>query len=72
MRVIDRCSLSANRGLWIVEVSGRTFLLGEAEGGISNLAELDAAQLAVSAVKPRPRGATGCDPLLPGAPRPRG
>ena len=56
MRVVDRCSLSANRGLWIVEVGGRTLLLGEAEGGISNLAELDPEQLAAPALhRQRPR-----------------
>lgn len=40
MRVVERCPLATGRNLWIVEAGGRFFLLGEAEGGISNLAEL--------------------------------
>ena len=41
MRVVERCALAAGRNIWIVEAGGRFFLLGETEGGISNLAELD-------------------------------
>ena len=42
MRVVERCALASGRNLWIVEAQGRRFLIGESEGGISNLAELDA------------------------------
>ena len=43
LRVVDRCPLSANRSLWIVRAGGRYLVLGESEGGISTLAELDPA-----------------------------
>jgi len=49
LRVVDRCPLSARQSLWVVEVAGRYFLLGVADGAIAKLAELDADQLSLPA-----------------------
>lgn len=40
MRVLGRCPIEPRRQLVVVEVAGRTLLLGSAEGGLSLLAEL--------------------------------
>jgi flagellar biogenesis protein FliO len=49
LRVVDRCALSARQSLWVVEVAGRYFLIGVADGAIAKLAELDADQLPLPA-----------------------
>jgi flagellar biosynthetic protein FliO len=41
LRVVDRCPLAAGRSLWIIEVDGQQLLIGECEGGLSKLAELE-------------------------------
>ena len=41
MRVIDRCPLSSRQQLWIVEVTGRYFLIGASDSALTRLAELD-------------------------------
>jgi flagellar protein FliO/FliZ len=42
MRVLARLSLEPRRSVYVVEIAGRYFVLGTAEGGLSTLAELDA------------------------------
>lgn len=46
MRVLARCQLEPRRQLVAVEVAGRFFLLGSAEGGLSLVAELTAEEAA--------------------------
>ena len=41
MRIIDRCPLSSRQQLWVVEVTGRFFLIGATDTGLTRLAELD-------------------------------
>ncbi len=44
LRVVERCSLSSRQSLWVVEASGRFFLLGGGDGPggqITKLAELE-------------------------------
>lgn len=54
MEVIEHCSLGGSKGLWIVRVGERRYLLGGAEGGISMLAELEPGELPAAAL---PKGA---------------
>jgi flagellar biosynthetic protein FliO len=41
LQVVARCSLDARRSIWVVQTSGRAFLLGSGEAGVTLLAELD-------------------------------
>jgi len=41
IRVIERVALDQRRSLVLVEVAGRTLLLGVSDGGVSLVAELD-------------------------------
>lgn len=41
IRVIDRCPLSARQQLWVVEVTGRYYLIGSTDSSLTRLAELD-------------------------------
>ncbi len=41
MRVIDRCPLSGRQQLWLVEVTGRYFLVGATDTTLTRLAEID-------------------------------
>ena len=41
MQIIDRCSLSSSQQLWVVEVTGRFFLIGATDHSLTRLAELD-------------------------------
>ncbi len=45
MRIIDRCPLSARQQLWLVEVTGRYFLVGATDTTLTRLAELDPADI---------------------------
>ncbi len=50
IRVVARCPLDARRSVYVVEAAGRNFLLGAGEGGLSLLAELDAAAVGAAPV----------------------
>lgn len=43
VRVVARCPLEPRRSVYVIEASGRYFLIGAGEGGMSLLAELDRA-----------------------------
>lgn len=45
MRIIDRCPLSSRQQLWLVEVTGRYFLVGATDTTLTRLAELDPADI---------------------------
>jgi flagellar protein FliO/FliZ len=47
IRVVGRCPLEPRRTLFLVETAGRCFLIGAAEGALSLIAEVDAAQARV-------------------------
>ena len=61
VRVIERRPLSSTRAVSVVEIAGRYLVVGEAEGGISTLAELDAEAVEAR----RARGLEGSDPPSP-------
>ena len=42
MRVVDRIGLDARKSLYIIEVTGRWFLVAASEGGVQMISELDA------------------------------
>jgi flagellar protein FliO/FliZ len=42
IRVVARCPLEPRRSLYVVEVAGRSFLVGVGEGPMTMLAEVDA------------------------------
>lgn len=62
LRVRARCALEPRRAVYIVEASGRCFLVGVGDGPMALLAELDAA--AVEASQPRPAPQTGFAEVL--------
>lgn len=57
MRVIARLPLEGRRSLYLVETAGSFFLIGAGEGGLSTLAELDAAKVraAIAAAGQHPK-----------------
>lgn len=42
MRVVDRIGLDTRKSLYIIEVTGRWFLVAASEGGVQMISELDA------------------------------
>lgn len=42
MRVVDRIGLDARKSLYIIEVTGRWFLVASSENGVQLISELDA------------------------------
>lgn len=42
MRVVDRIGLDARKSLYIIEVTGRWFLVASSENGVQMISELDA------------------------------
>lgn len=63
--VLERQTLGPGKGLVVVEVAGRHFLLGMSEQGITNLAELKAEEVLDSSEAPVAEG----DPTSAGVPR---
>jgi flagellar biogenesis protein FliO len=55
MRVVARLPLEPRRGLIVVELAGRTLVLGSSDAGLSLVTELDSAQAAC--LVPAPTGA---------------
>jgi flagellar protein FliO/FliZ len=53
MEVIARVPLEPRRSLYVVEVAGKTLLVGTSEMGLSVLSELDAAEVKTRAVPPQ-------------------
>ncbi|MBW2735629.1 MAG: flagellar biosynthetic protein FliO [Deltaproteobacteria bacterium] len=45
MEVLEHCGLGGSKGLWIVRVGERYFLVGGAEGGLSMLTEIDKGEI---------------------------
>jgi flagellar biosynthetic protein FliO len=75
IRVVARCPLEPRRSLYVVEVAGRSFLVGVGDGPMAMLAELDASALprapvaapprfadVLAKVLGRPRASAGPDP----------
>jgi flagellar protein FliO/FliZ len=56
IRIIARCPLEPRRSVYVIEVAGRSFLVGVGDGPMALLAELDAASLAAP------------EPMAPGKP----
>jgi flagellar biogenesis protein FliO len=54
MRVRERIVLDGRRAIYLVEVAGRVLVVGGTDGGLSTLAEVDAARLPVD--EPAGRG----------------
>jgi flagellar biosynthetic protein FliO len=50
IKVRARVSLEPRRALYVIEVGGRTMLVGSSEGGIQMLAEVEASELPAPAV----------------------
>lgn len=46
MRVVDRIGLDTRKSLYIIEVTGRWFLVAASEGGVQMISELDAKEAA--------------------------
>jgi len=46
MRVVDRIGLDTRKSLYIIEVTGRWFLVAASEGGVQMISELDATNAA--------------------------
>jgi flagellar biosynthetic protein FliO len=55
IRVVARCPLEPRRSLYVVEVAGRSFLVGVGDGPMAMLAELDAGALPRAPVVAPPR-----------------
>ena len=51
MNVVSRVPLEPRRSLYVVEVAGKTLLVGTSEMGLSVLTELDAAEVAARKVE---------------------
>lgn len=54
MDVIARVPLEPRRSLYVVEVAGKTLLVGTSEMGLSVLTELDAAEVSARRAVPQP------------------
>lgn len=76
MRIIDRCPLSSRQQLWVVEVTGRFFLIGATDTRLTRLAELDPEDIPPPASAPAQsfanllRRKTGAPELPPEEPEP--
>lgn len=46
MRVVDRIGLDTRKSLYVIEVTGRWFLVAASEGGVQMISELDAKEAA--------------------------
>jgi flagellar protein FliO/FliZ len=56
VRVVARCPLEPRRSVYVIEVTGRSFLVGVGDGPMALLAELDGDKVAAAAA-PEPSAA---------------
>jgi flagellar protein FliO/FliZ len=59
IKVMARCPLEPRRALYVVEVAGRSFLIGVGDGPMTMLAELGAAEVQAALPAPPPAARFG-------------
>ncbi len=59
LRLLDQLPLGSNRSVFLIEVQGRVFLVGSAEGGVSLLGTFDDPETVKAMVEAVPPGNSG-------------